>query len=164
MVPEGKEAERLGNLPIDVLFPELTSPDRADDAARFLETLDMWGVRNFRALCALPEVALSERLGQAGIRMQQLARGAVTRTLVPVEPPLLFEEAMELDHPLVLLEPLAFLLAHMLDQLCARLAARSAPKKLSLSLGAETERISFLENIHQSIHPAQKSSYAACAH
>src|ERR1700675_1793898 len=69
VVPEGKEAERLGNLPLDVLFPELTSPDRPDEAARFLETFDMWGVRNFRALCALPEVALSERLGQPGVRM-----------------------------------------------------------------------------------------------
>jgi nucleotidyltransferase/DNA polymerase involved in DNA repair len=147
VVPEGKEAERLGNLPLDVLFPELTSPGRSDDAVRFLETLDMWGVRNFRALCALPEVALSERLGQAGIRMQQLARGAITRTLVPVEPPLLFEEAMELDHPLVLLEPLAFLLAHMLDQLCARLAARAlAAQKLSLQLELDSG-FHFLEDI-----------------
>jgi hypothetical protein len=31
----------------------------------------------------------------------------------------------EVDHPLVLLERFAFLLAHLLDQLCARLAARA---------------------------------------
>src|SRR2546429_6635127 len=36
-----------------------------------------------------------------------------------------FEEAIELEHPLVLLEPLAFLLARMLEQLCARLSARA---------------------------------------
>jgi protein ImuB len=135
VIPEGKEAERLGNLPLNVLFPELTSPAPSEEAVHFLETFDLWGVRNLRALCALPEVALSERLGQSGIRLQQLARGAIARTLVPVDPPLIFEEAMELDHPLVLLEPLAFLLAHMLDQLCARLAARAlAAQELRLQL------------------------------
>jgi protein ImuB len=139
VVPEGKEAERLGNLPLDVLFPELTSPNPSEEAVRFLETFDLWGVRNLRALCALPEVALSERLGQPGIRLQQLARGAISRTLVPVDPPLIFEEAMELDHPLVLLEPLAFLLAHLLEQLCARLAARAlAAQELSLQLELDT--------------------------
>jgi protein ImuB len=138
VIAEGKEAERLGNLPLDVLFPELTSPDRSEEATRFLETFDLWGVRNLRAFCALPEVALSERLGQPGIRLQQLARGATSRTLVPVEPPLIFEEAMELDHPLVLLEPLAFLLAHLLDQLCARLGARAlAAQQLRLQLSLD---------------------------
>lgn len=135
VVPEGKEAERLGNLPLDVLFTELISPNPFEEAVRFLETFDLWGVRNLRALCALPEIALSERLGQPGVRLQQLARGAISRTLVPVDPPLIFEEAMELDHPLVLLEPLAFLLAHLLDQLCARLAARAlAAQELRLQL------------------------------
>jgi len=139
VVPEGKEAERLGNLPLDVLFPELTSAHPSEETVRLLETFDMWGVRNFRALCALPEVALSERLGQHGIRLQQLARGAISRTLVPVDPPQVFEEAMELEYPLVLLEPLAFLLAHMLDQLCARLAARAlAAQELRLQLNLDS--------------------------
>ena len=72
----------------------------------------------------MPEIALSERLGQEGIRLQQLARGCSSRSLVPVEPPLIFEEAIELEYPLVLLEPLAFLLGRLLEQLCARLGAR----------------------------------------
>ena len=135
LIPEGKEAERLGDLPLAVLFPELTSPDHSEEAARFLETFDLWGVRNLRTLCALPEIALSERLGQPGVRLQRLARGAILRTLVPIDPPLIFEEAVELDHPLVLLEPLALLLACMLDQLCARLAARAlAAQELRLQL------------------------------
>ncbi|HWX91256.1 MAG TPA: DNA polymerase Y family protein [Terriglobales bacterium] len=139
VVPEGKEAERLGNLPLEVLFTELISPNPTEEAVRLLETFDLWGVRNLRALCALPEIALSERLGQAGVRLQQFARGAISRTLVPVDPPLIFEEAMELDHPLVLLEPLAFLLAHMLDQVCARLAARAlAAQELRLRLELDT--------------------------
>jgi protein ImuB len=135
VVPEGKESERLGNLPLDVLFPELTVPNPPEETARLLETFDLWGVRNLRALCALPEIALSERLGQQGVRLQKLARGATSRTLVPVDPPLVFEEAIESEHPIVLLEPLAFLLAHMLDQLCARLAARAlAAQELRLRL------------------------------
>jgi len=147
VVPEGKEAERLGNLPLEVLFPELTAPIPSEEAARFLETFDLWGVRNFRALCALPEVALSERLGQRGAQLQQLARGAVSRTLVPVELPFLFEEAMELDYPVVLLEPLAFLLAHLLDQLCARLGARAlAAQELRLRLHLD-DGFHFVEDI-----------------
>src|ERR1700758_549932 len=135
VVPQGKESERLGNLPLDVLFPELTAPNPPEETARLLETFDLWGVRNLRALCALPEIALSERLGQQGAQLQKLARGAISRPLVPVDPPLVFEEAIELEHPLVLLEPLAFLLAHMLDQLCARLAARAlAAQELRLRL------------------------------
>jgi protein ImuB len=134
VIPEGKEAERLGNLPLEVLFPELVASP-SEQAANFLETFDLWGVRNLRSLCALPEVALSERLGQRGTRLQQLARGAISRTLVPVEPPLIFEEATELEYPLVLLEPLAFLLARMLDQICARLATRAlAAQELRLQM------------------------------
>ncbi len=87
--------------------------------------MDRWGIRNLRALAALPEVALSERLGQEGLRLQQLARGVAFRTLVPVETPAVFEEAIEVEHPIVLLEPLAFLLNRLLEQICARLASRA---------------------------------------
>jgi protein ImuB len=147
VVPEGNEAERLGNLPLEVLFPELTSPNPSEEAVHFLETFDLWGVRNLRALCVLPEVALSERLGQQGVRLQQLARGTISRTLVPIELPLIFEEAMELDDPLVLLEPLAFLFARMLDQLCARLAARAlAAQELRLQLELDNG-IHFIEDL-----------------
>jgi protein ImuB len=106
---------------------------------QILEVLERWGIRNFHALAALPEIALSERLGQEGIRLQQLARGCSSRSLVPVEPPLVFEEAIELEYPLVLLEPLAFLLARLLDQLCARLGARAfSTQELGLDLTLET--------------------------
>jgi protein ImuB len=50
-------------------------------------------------------------------------------------PPLIFEEAIELEYPLVLLEPLAFLLDRMLEQLCARLSVRAlATQELRLEL------------------------------
>jgi protein ImuB len=143
VIPADKEAERLGPLPLKVLFavqPEgedKTEPDRQLEA-RLLETLDRWGIRTLHALATLPEIALSERLGQEGLRLQQLARGAASRTLVPVEAPLVFEEAVELEYPIVLLEPLAFLLNRLLDQLCARLASRAlAVQELHLTLDLE---------------------------
>jgi protein ImuB len=134
----GKENESLGSLPVEVLFANRLffnpcaskesaekEPDQEKEVAGLLETLDRWGIRNLRALAALPEIALSERLGQEGLRLQQLARGAASRTLVPVEAPAVFEEAIELEYPIVLLEPLAFLMNRLLEQICARLASRA---------------------------------------
>jgi protein ImuB len=143
VIPRGKEAERLGPLPLQVLFPdqpegEEKKEEEKQEADRLLDTLDRWGIRTLRALAALPEVALSERLGQQGLRLQQLARGAASRTLVPLEAPLIFAEAVELEYPIVLLEPLAFLLNRLLDQLCARLASRAlAVQGLHLTLDLE---------------------------
>jgi protein ImuB len=144
VIPEGKEAERLGSLPMEVLFPNPVEKDdlngdKKKEANGLLETLSRWGIRNLRALAVLPEIALSERLGQEGLRLQQLARGAASRTLVPVEAPPIFEEAIELEHPIVLLEPLAFLLNRLLEQVCARLGSRAlAAQELRLTLELET--------------------------
>jgi len=129
IIPDGKEAKCLGSLPVEVLFRDHSrDPQKGEQEkqeVQFLETLERWGIRNLYSLAALPEVALSERLGQDGLRLRQLARGAASRTLVPVEAPPVFEEAIELEFPIVLLEPLAFLLNRLLDQVCARLAARA---------------------------------------
>jgi protein ImuB len=138
VIPDGKEAERLGPLPVEVLFIDRLEDEENKAAACLLETLNRWGIRNLRALAALPEVALSERLGQEGLRLQQFARGTASRTLVPVEVPMVFDEAVELEHPIVLLEPLAFLLNRLLEQLCARLAFRAlATQELRLTLELE---------------------------
>src|SRR5450631_148235 len=138
VVPEGKESEILGGLPVAVLFADEID---SEDAAEFLQTFSRWGIRKFRDLIALPAASLSERLGQRGIELQRKASGIGMRTLVPSNPPLIFEEAMELELPLVLLEPLAFLLNRMLDQLCARLQARAlAAQELFLKLTLENGR------------------------
>jgi protein ImuB len=138
VIPEGKEAEQLGPLSVEVLFTDHEDADKKKSASRLLETLNRWGIRNLRALAALPQVSLSERLGQEGLHLQQLARGAATRTLVPVEEPMLFEEAIELEHPIVLLEPLAFLLNRLLEQICARLGSRAlSTQELRLTLDLE---------------------------
>jgi protein ImuB len=136
LIAEGHEAERLGDLPVDVLLESFAFD--SEEAACWLETFDRWGIRKLRALASLPEVPLSERLGQQGIRLQKLARGRTARNLRSFEPPLVFAECVELEYPIVLLEPLAFLLNRMLEQVCARLGARAlAAQELRLQLELE---------------------------
>ena len=130
----GREAERLGPLPLDVLvapqYVSVPSKDKQTKQARekaleMLDTLDRWGVRTLRGLTVLPEVAIVERLGQTGLQWWRFARGTTQRELVFAEPTLDFEETLELEYPVDLLEPLAFLLSRMLEQLCARLQSRA---------------------------------------
>ncbi len=115
VIPPGEEAKRLGELPASVLS---LSVDMA-------ETLGRWGVRTCAGFAELPVLQLSERLGQEGVRLHALTRGSVARSLAIAEPVHFFEEEMELDDAVEELDPLSFLLGRLLDQLCARLTARS---------------------------------------
>jgi protein ImuB len=114
-IPLGDESQRLGSLPVGVLAA----------SSEALETIERWGVRTCGALAALPLPDLSERLGQEGVRLHELARGAGVRSMVLAQPSLSFEEEMALEDSVEELEPLAFILGRLLDQLCARLHARA---------------------------------------
>jgi protein ImuB len=125
VIAPGAEAERLGILPVHLLDP----------SEEMLETLERWGIRDFRSLAALPTVALSQRLGQQGLRLQKLAQGGAERTLVPSTPAAKFEEAIELEDAIELLDPMAFVLNRLLEQICERLRARAlAATELHLTL------------------------------
>ena len=115
ILPVGEEAARLGVLPVRALSSD----------AEILETLDRWGIGTLRALAELPVLQLSERLGQKGVLLHEMARGARVRALVLSQVSLKFEEEMELDETVEELEPLSFLLGRLLDQLCARLESRA---------------------------------------
>ena len=115
LIPPGEEPARLSSLSIEVLLPSIET----------LETLHRWGIYTYGELAALPVPQLSERLGQEGVRLHELACGAHCRALVLADPETFFEEELALDFAVTELEPLAFLLGRLLDQLCARLAARS---------------------------------------
>jgi protein ImuB len=115
IIPAGEESARLGSLSIRTLATDV----------EVLETLERWGVNCLRTLAALPVLQLSERLGQEGVRLHQMAQGTRVRSLVLAPPNLSFEEEMEMEDSIEELEPLSFLLGRLLDQLCARLEARA---------------------------------------
>jgi len=115
LIPAGEEATCLGRLPVHALNPSI----------EIQETLARWGIRTCAELAALPVLQLSERLGQDGVLLRELACGARVRSLVLAEPGICFVEEMELEEAVEDLEPLSFLLGRLLDQLCARLQARS---------------------------------------
>lgn len=115
VIPAGNEPAMIGKVPIIALTPSM----------EILETLERWGVHTCAALAALPVLQLSERLGQEGVRLHELARARSTRSMVLAQPAIYFEEAMELEDAVAEIEPLSFLLGRLLNQLCARLAARS---------------------------------------
>jgi len=115
LIPAGEEPERLSSLPVKVLLP----------STEILETLQRWGIRTCGALAALPVLQLSERLGPEGVFLHQRAGGKYCRSLILAEPETCFTEEMALEYAVTELEPLSFLLHRLLDQVCARLEARS---------------------------------------
>jgi len=122
----GEEARRLASLPIETLplSPEL------------LETLNRWGIRTFQSLAALPAVAIVERLGQEGLYIQKLARGAISRPLLPFEPNPEFAASFEFDDPVETLESIFYILNRLLQDLCSRLLATAqAASELRLTVG-----------------------------
>ncbi len=117
VVPPGLERCAIGQLPIRVLS---MGPEHA-------ATFEAWGIRTCAELAALAETDLIARLGQAGKRLQALARGEHPHLMVPIEAS--FEaslvERMNLDYPVEILESLLFLLARMTDVLLDRVRAKA---------------------------------------
>jgi len=115
VIAPGDEAAILSRLPLNLL------PGSSETA----DLLDAWGIRTLGELAMLPPLGVAARLGPEGIYLQHLAQGRGGRQLRPIEEPLRFEDEMELDDPVELLEPLSFLLARLLNDLCARLTSRA---------------------------------------
>lgn len=124
----GTEQASLATLPLDALSPR---PAEA-------ETLALWGIRTVGELAALAEVAVVARLGEAGRRLHQLARGKHTHLLVPEEPAFLLAECVVFDAPIDQLDSLLFVLGPMLRQLLVRAGLRAlALASITLTLGLE---------------------------
>lgn len=127
IVPPGREAAALAPLPLALLDLD---PERQ-------ELFRRWGLRTIGDLAGLPAAGLAERLGPDGPRLRRWARGEDDRPLVPTSPPESFSFTLELDWPVDGLEPLAFLLARVLETLCASLferGRRAAALRLDLRL------------------------------
>jgi protein ImuB len=129
IVAPGDEARLLAPVPIQVLEDlwELQGSAIANQQSAIsnqqsaFATLRRWGVRTLGELTALPSADLSARLGPDGPVLQRIARGEDLRPLVPVQDPERFEAACDLEWPIEGLEPLSFVLARLLEPLCARL-------------------------------------------
>jgi protein ImuB len=114
IVPAGEESAALAPLPVGVL-------ELSEEQA---ETFSLWGIRTLEMLANLPEKDLIARMGQAGKRLRQLARGEMPHLFQPVESAFALEERMELDSPVELLDSLLFVAGVMLEQLIFRATAR----------------------------------------
>jgi protein ImuB len=144
IIVPGEEPALLKGLPLKALDFSLVGI-AAPRAEEIRETLTLWGLRTFGELAKLPLAGISQRLGQEGVRLQKLTQGRSERHLVLVQLPTGFEQSIELEHPIAELEPLAFIFARLLNQLCSNLNAHALATnelrlRLKLENGMEHER------------------------
>ena len=125
VVPEGGEAAFLAPLPLAKLDPD----------ADAVETLERWGLSRVGEFAKLPAAEVASRLGEAGHALHEIARGRDPRPLVPRRPPPSFTEGVELEWPLLTLEPFLGLAEGALSRLARRLESHaSGCARLDLSL------------------------------
>ncbi len=116
-----------------------------DEMAQVLES---WGIYTLEQLAQLPEIGLAERFGPHGVYLQQLARGVIHRPLKIFQPETTYEDRIELDHPVSLLEPLLFLIARLLNHQCARLLSNAmAANEVTIRLELE-DRAEHIRTLH----------------
>ena len=132
VVAVGEEAQALAGLSLHLL----------GCPSEMGETFQLWGIRTFGQFAQLPPLGVAARLGQEGTYWQRMAQGAVRRQLRPVGEGASFTRQLELDDPILLLEPLLFLLGRFLHELCTDLVSRSLATnevrlRLRLDKGAE---------------------------
>ena len=141
LILNGKELSQLQDLSIKTIDSSLVKIDEKR-AQEIQETFALWGIRTFGDLARLPLSGIAERLGQDGVRLQKLAQGKTDRRLNLVRPPIGFAQSLELEHPVSELEPLAFILSRLLNQLCANLheyALATNELKIDLKLQDATQ-------------------------
>jgi protein ImuB len=105
--------------------------------------LRRWGIQTCGDLARLAPADLHARFGRDGVALHALACGEDPRPLVPSQPVERFEECLDLEWPIDGLEPLSFVLARLLDPLCARLERRdrgAAVLRLRLDLVTRAAR------------------------
>jgi protein ImuB len=130
VVPAGSEIGFLAALPLRHLRLE----------RRLAETLGRWGVTTLGGLAHLPADRVASRLGPAGAAAHQAARGIDPQPLVPYQPPPTLTEGMELEWPVVTVDPLLAAVRQCLDRIKHRLEAHDlACAIFAIELGLEPE-------------------------
>jgi protein ImuB len=107
--------KQIGCLPLTLL----------DLSPAALETLNLWGITTLGGLAALDAKAVAQRLGQQGVLWQKLARGQPVNPFVADEEPIEFHERSELEYSIDLLDSLSFVIASLLERICANLEEHS---------------------------------------
>ncbi|HEX3879779.1 MAG TPA: hypothetical protein VHW24_22505 [Bryobacteraceae bacterium] len=128
IIPAGREAKALSGISIDALPVE---PD-------LLATLQRWGLRTLGDVAALPEIGITERLGQAGHRLRALALGKHVDLLHLSRPAAEYTAREEFDDPVELLEPLLFVISAQLHDLTAKLE-RNGRAAIRIAVIASTD-------------------------
>jgi protein ImuB len=138
VIPPGEEGRVLASLPVELLGPE-------DDLK---DTLANWGIHTFADMAALPETGVAERLGSAGVRLRQIARGMAARPLNALKDPVVFAAGMDLEQGIEILEPLLFILSRLLNEICGALQTHAlAANEMELRLGLEGKALEFVRTL-----------------
>ncbi len=130
LVAAGEEGAFLAPLPLTGLTT----------GAATLATLERWGIRSVGEFAAFPPEEVLARLGSGGQALHTIARGRDPQPLVPRQPPPSFREGLELEWPLVNVEPLLFVLRGALERITQRMQGRGLGcSRLELALGLDPE-------------------------
>jgi protein ImuB len=121
--PTSQDQTPLGKHTLDIGHWTLDKEEDDKKLEEILQTLRLWGVRTFKEFAALPVAGVSARLGQDGLRLRELASGKSNRHLKLRQAAPEFNNTIELEYAVAELEPLAFILARLLNQICANLNA-----------------------------------------
>lgn len=130
IIREGEESQFLAPLPLSRLSPEM----------EIATILQKWGLTSIGELARLPEAEVASRLGELGRMLHYAARGIDPEPLIPKQPPPDFREGMDLEWPIVTLEPFIFVANAALDRLMQRMATLGyACTRIDVSLRLEPD-------------------------
>lgn len=105
------------------------------------QLLRRWGIRTLGQLAQLPREGLISRLGQKGLRLQQLACGNAEHLLTPQQAGFTLASRLELDTPVADLERLLFVLSRLLGEIIGKAVDHAyAVRRLTATLALEQGR------------------------
>ncbi len=140
----GEELTCLGHLPLTALQYSLVGIEEqhGDRNSGNAATL---GCAHLQRICGAARWReFPNDLGQDGLKLQELASGKTNRHLKLKQAAPVFKNSIELDYPIAELEPLSFIFARLLNQICASLnayalATNALQVELKLENGASHE-------------------------